>query len=327
MWSMRTSQAINTSPTLEHHEVRSVVTDENLVIDMGLTKGLSGQDGHIEPSEVHLGAEQHVESIIGSISSDLTSGCVSPKEMSTTASLGSSENIRVSEKANLDTDMDATHGPSLVLPGAEHVYKFSGSVSSDSTSFFPCPEETSPTASMCSSEYNRDVLTLWSWLIMWNIRTSHQTEKAPSTLSPTDISQPAEHCEVRSAVMAEDLKTASSDLTPGCASTKEMSPTALIGSSEDIKAAEKAELSSVPLELVDVEDDVVTPEDVMEEFMEDHLVKVIDTAARPSLNIGTAMRADLSSFPVELVDVGDEDVTPEKKEDVATTSRETRRKT
>lgn len=62
-----TSSFTSSTQPAEHHEVRSVVMDENLVTDMGLTKGLSGQDGHIEPSQIHLAAEQHVESVIGSV--------------------------------------------------------------------------------------------------------------------------------------------------------------------------------------------------------------------------------------------------------------------
>ncbi len=86
----------------------------------------------------------------------------------------------------------------------------------------------------------------------------------------------------------DETETASSDLTSGHTSPKELSPTASIESSEDIKAAEKASLSSVPLELVDVEDNDVTPEGVMEEFMEDNLVKDIDAATGLSLDVRTA---------------------------------------
>lgn len=109
----------------------------------------------------------------------------------------------------------------------------------------------------------------------------------------------------------DDIVTASSGLTSDRASPTAMSPR----SSEDITAAEKADLSSVPLE-------DVTPEGVMEDN--------IDASPGPSLEVRAGMRADLSSATVELVDVEDKEVTPEEKEDAvskpSTTNRASRRK-
>lgn len=51
--------------------------------------------------------------------------------------------------------------------------------------------------------------------------------------------------------------------------------------------------------------------------MEDYLGKDIDAATGPSLDNRAAMRVDLSSAPVELVDVENKDVTPEEEGDVA----------
>lgn len=65
--------------------VRSAVTEEDIVTIMDSPPGPSGQDGHLEPSQDHLGAEQN------ETRSDQKTGSVSPKEMSLTASVGSSE--------------------------------------------------------------------------------------------------------------------------------------------------------------------------------------------------------------------------------------------
>ncbi len=360
--------------------------------------GKADMDATYGSSLVLPGAED-IHEVIGSVSGDVTSGLATPKAMSTIASIGSNENIVVAEKADLlVTDMDATHGPSSGLPGAEDVCetiltvstqkscdsdrtdekpagghgskiykkiksawksnfrwkpkknvqlvaehdldKTARSEGSDLKSGSPCPEETSPTASMCSSEDIRDSTKsdLSSDPLELADNVEHkditpETYKGPSPLSPTGSSQPAEDCEERSAFMEEDLvinmdsqpgpsgqdghlessqvhlgakknvddmETASSNLTSDHASPTEMSPSASTGSSEDIMAAEMANLSSVPLE-------DVTPEGVMEDNT--------DASPGDSLDIRAAMRADLSSATVELVDAEDKDVTPEEKED------------
>ncbi len=85
---------------------------------------------------------------------------------------------------------------------------------------------------------------------------------------------------------------ASSDLTPDCASPTEVSPTASMCSSEDIKAAETADLSSVPL-------DDVKPEGVM--------VDNVNASPGPSLDVRADMTANLSFATMKVVDVEEDE--------------------
>lgn len=75
----------------------------------------------------------------------------------------------------------------LKLTAEQDLDKAGGSESSKLTSGSPCPEQTSPTVSICSREDIRDLtkaLSLWNWRKIWRIRTVHQRPKKFPHLCP-----------------------------------------------------------------------------------------------------------------------------------------------
>ncbi|KAK1902323.1 L-cysteine:1D-myo-inositol 2-amino-2-deoxy-alpha-D-glucopyranoside ligase [Dissostichus eleginoides] len=100
------------SQPAEHDEVSFDVMDEDLVTITESTPGPSGQD--LEPPRDHLAAEQSLEEIIETASSNLTSSSESPEEISITFSTGSSEDIRD------ETHEDLSSVPLQLVDHVEH---------------------------------------------------------------------------------------------------------------------------------------------------------------------------------------------------------------
>ncbi|XP_035858451.1 uncharacterized protein LOC116051614 isoform X4 [Sander lucioperca] len=237
------------SRPVEHHEVRSAVIEDDLVTNLDSLPGPSGQDGHLEPSQVNLAAEHNVDEIIMTASSHLMSSCASPKEMSPTASKRSSEDNKAAEESGLTSvplklvdvaDKDATPGPFLVLPGAEHADEEVRSASSESRS-----KDTNLTKPGSAGG-----------------RESKIFKKIKSAWNTFFRLKPSEKVQLTTGQDLDDaVELQSCDSKSGSPSPEEMSPTASIHSCEDNKAAEESDLTSVPLELVDVADKNVTPQE------------------------------------------------------------------
>ncbi|XP_035858450.1 uncharacterized protein LOC116051614 isoform X3 [Sander lucioperca] len=282
------------SRPVEHHEVRSAVIEDDLVTNLDSLPGPSGQDGHLEPSQVNLAAEHNVDEIIMTASSHLMSSCASPKEMSPTASKRSSEDNKAAEESGLTSvplklvdvaDKDATPGPFLVLPGAEHADEEVRSASSESRSKdtnltkpgSPFSDKKGPFMEMDapSQENNKDVrvtsLTVSTQTSCDTVRTDEKSaggreskifKKIKSAWNTFFRLKPSEKVQLTTGQDLDDaVELQSCDSKSGSPSPEEMSPTASIHSCEDNKAAEESDLTSVPLELVDVADKNVTPQE------------------------------------------------------------------
>ncbi|XP_035858449.1 uncharacterized protein LOC116051614 isoform X2 [Sander lucioperca] len=267
-----------------------------------------------KPSEkVQLTTGQDLDDAVELESSDSKSGSPCPEEASTTASIRSSEDNKAAEesgltsvplelvnvadkdvtpesvmdelmKDNLVTDMDVTPGLFLVLPGAEHADEVVGSASSNSRSIdtnltkprSPFPGE-GPFMEMDapSQENNKDVrvtsLTVSTQTSCDTVRTDEKSaggreskifKKIKSAWNTFFRLKPSEKVQLTTGQDLDDaVELQSCDSKSGSPSPEEMSPTASIHSCEDNKAAEESDLTSVPLELVDVADKNVTPQE------------------------------------------------------------------
>ncbi|XP_035858447.1 uncharacterized protein LOC116051614 isoform X1 [Sander lucioperca] len=289
------------SRPVEHHEVRSAVIEDDLVTNLDSLPGPSGQDGHLEPSQVNLAAEHNVDEIIMTASSHLMSSCASPKEMSPTASKRSSEDNKAAEESGLTSvplklvdvaDKDATPGPFLVLPGAEHADEEVRSASSESRS-----KDTNLTkpGSPFSDKKVCETVTQKSCNSVRIDKKSgggHES-KIFNEWNTFFRSKPSEKVQLTTGQDLDDaVELESSDSKSGSPCPEEASTTASIRSSEDNKAAEESGLTSVPLELVNVADKDVTPESVMDELMKDNLVTDMDVTPGLFLVLPGAEHAD-----------------------------------
>ncbi|XP_038553926.1 microtubule-associated protein 1B-like [Micropterus salmoides] len=328
----------SSSPPAEHHTEKSSVTDKDLYRDS-------------------------------------TTGTVADKEVT-------HEGVTKSFiEDNLVTEMDATSKDiHLVRPGSpflremsfikmdspsqeddKDVCKSSPTVSTQG----PCDSDRTEekSADRHGSKMYKKIMSIWKHSFRWRQKKTGPLEEQDSVQAGSSDSSD------------------SSDMKPGSPRPEEKSPTGSMCSSEDIRDATKADQRSVPLELVDVEDEDVAPEEkpskpsskpsitsssppaehhtewssvtekdlyrdstpgtvankdvtpkvFMESINDNNLVTEMDATSKdthltkpgsrfPDDTSPTALmccredirdttKADLSSVPLELVDVGDEDIT------------------
>ena len=103
-------------------------------------------------------------------------------------------------------------------------------------------------------------------------------ERADLTFDPVEFVEDWGHEDFT----AETEKSLQHIDLPDSVSQKEVSPTASVASSEDIKSAVRADLTSDPLESMDVADKTVTPEGGEDRLIESNRITGIDAAPVPS---------------------------------------------
>ncbi|XP_028432307.1 uncharacterized protein LOC114554581 [Perca flavescens] len=183
-------------------------------------------------------------------------------------------------KDNLVTDMDGTPGPFLVLPGAEHADELVGSASSESSSKDtnltqpgtpfsekgPFMEMDAP-----SKEDDKKVCEIVTQKSCNSVSSDEKSaggheskifKKMNYAWNTFFRSKPSEKVQLTTGQDLDDaVELESCDSKSGFPCPDEMSPTASIHSCEDNKVAEESGLTSVPLELVDVADKDVIPQE------------------------------------------------------------------
>ncbi|XP_045885558.1 microtubule-associated protein 1B-like isoform X3 [Micropterus dolomieu] len=199
----------------------------------------------------HLETDPDLDEAGGSDNSDLKSGSPRPEEKSPTGSMYSSEDIRDATKSDLRSGpLEGVDVEDDDVTPEEKPSKPSSKPSTTSSS--PPAEHHTERSSVTEKDINRD--------------------STPGTVANKDVTPKGfmESINDNNLVTEMDATSKDTHLTkPGSRFPDDTSPTALMCCREDIRDTTKADLSSVPLELVDVEDEDITQVDHGEERSSD----------------------------------------------------------